>query len=162
LRHGNNLDRILGHNKPDTDSIWNRSNAIKMRIRELTKSEKLTVLQAILEAFNNGRRDCLCNAIVQQARFKKYVSIDPNIMLNRNADVLIPELLKFKPYGKSIFEPWFGITNSEEGHETRKKVVKELIDMISEHKDESNKKMPINDRHHDIDNYDWTNELKNG
>ncbi|MDR1348279.1 MAG: hypothetical protein LBJ63_07660 [Prevotellaceae bacterium] len=94
-----------------------------MEIKELTKQQKLNVLNSILENLPNGDY-FLCIKISLAAFYMDYIT-DEEYYFNDCSDItasLIPELLQFKPKSKYENMRWF--KNGEERLEALKKLIK--------------------------------------
>jgi hypothetical protein len=98
---------------------------MKIKIKELTKEQKLNILNEILRLYPNGYR-YLCIAIPEIAHSERYIT-DVDYYSYDSSDIaksLIPELSQFEP--SHVRHSWFK-TNAE-----RVKAVKKLIKIIEE------------------------------
>jgi hypothetical protein len=88
-----------------------------MMIQELTKEEKLRVIDKILANWKRyGRESYICNAVVREA-VPTLADVEDN---TNTAIALIPELLSVKPADVDIYNEhgWFGAPDFCQGERT--------------------------------------------
>jgi hypothetical protein len=105
-------------------------------IKELSKDEKIMVIEAVLDRFEANSEMYICNSIVcyleERGMITKY-------MFSNNTEIAltgIPELLRIKPKNVPISGfGWFG-RPSIDGKSKRIEALKKLLEIIKEKCDE--------------------------
>jgi hypothetical protein len=98
-------------------------------MKELTNEQKLEVLEEALKYYDGYY---LCYRIARAAQELRYINSSIYIENEDSAitQILIPELLQFKPEEMKKDDPWFGKPFREESTAKRTQVLKDLIEMI--------------------------------
>jgi hypothetical protein len=114
--------------------LWPRGHALWETINELSKEDKLKLLNSISRYYNGG--GYICVVMCEKALAERFITAEQYdcIYCSLIANKLIPELYQFKPESVDIMDVWFGANLSGNAGK-RRQVLKDLIELIEKGND---------------------------